>query len=167
MGMKIGFWISLLNVSLFAALAMANPFQEIQNHKPICFQKSYDRQHMAAHPNQTVQSFDLQFRALPENNGLVTLDLKAKIQRPKGLMPYRTIMICDNSPQSLHCSVECDGGSADITWEKSFTDRGVVFRNNGFILYGGCGEDVDEKDMIWLEPNTQGDDLFVLDPKAC
>ncbi len=169
MGTKWGFWLSLLNLSLFAAIAMANPFQKIQGDEPVCFSKSYDRSHMNARPNQTVQALDLKFKADTRNAGMLTLDIIGTVRGPKGgFKVYKTSMMCNQNSTSLHCFIECDGGSADISWENAFTENGITFKNNGFVMYGGCGEDVNEEDILWIDPKAQGDDVFILEPtKFC
>ena len=45
--------------------------------------------------------------------------------------------------------VECDGGSFHLARSDA---NAVMLHNNGFILVGGCGEDVEEGKERALQP---------------
>lgn len=155
--------------------AFANPFENITPENPVCFEREYTEGHMDRHPLQTVKQMTMKYSTEPRFEGAVLLDIKALIKRPSKKRytynVYSTTMFCSLKTESLECSIDCDGGNATVAWDVQSGDGDeIVFKNKGFVMYGGCGSDVDMDDTIWLDAKKGGDDVFKLyrmDDNAC
>lgn len=158
-------------LSLIASLVVSAhatpPVPTIINVNPetsACYTREYSVNHMKAHPGQKVQKFNFKFSQSSENTSdFIGLNIKANLLTQKGLKPYSTDMTCTKENNKLNCFIECDGGSAEVTWNKNE----IVFKNKGFVLYGGCGSEVSPEDTVWLTPKKGGDDVFKLTAVAC
>jgi hypothetical protein len=78
-----------------------------------CFTRSYDRAHLAKHPDQLVTAVKLHIHRPPPGNGskywfLAQFKLRGKDET------LRTSGICNEKASGLHCFVECDGGGVDV-----------------------------------------------------
>lgn len=162
---------SALIALFFPLAALASPFDSLTKDHPVCFGREYSTAHMAAHPLQTVKLLKLKFYK-DEFAGSETsyLDIKAEIKREQTdkesgekftvFKPYSSGMSCFLKNDRLNCNIDCDGGSAKVAWNVTQKGNEVLFKNEGFVLVGGCGED--ETDTIWLDPKKGGDDVFRL-----
>jgi len=164
----------LILVALTAATAQvfANPFANVRPNAPVCFGREYSTAHMNAHPNQTVRQ--MKVKASKEEwsgqSGLVltiNAEVKREVKPREGepytiFKPYGTVMTCAARADRLQCGIDCDGGSATVTWNVRQTGNELRFVNRGFIMYGGCGDDTD--DYIFLNALKGGDDIFRLFP---
>jgi hypothetical protein len=99
-----------------------------------CFTRTYDRAHLARHPDQLVTAVKLDiYRAPPARH--VWFDAQFKLRGKD--KPLRTSGRCDaEASDRLYCSVDCDGGGVD-----------VVPRAHAAMMYldrirmAACGED--------------------------
>jgi hypothetical protein len=145
-----------------------------------CFGRVYDRAHLAAHPNQTVTSFHI-FRYLGERPKAESWQAS---QRDEAIKRFRQTgsawvqafvtfrgrtgyfhnwLVCTKeAKEGTHCYVECDGGSFDLKRESAGK---VLLNNNGFILIGGCSEDLEASKEVYFSPGTD-DKVFRLEAKA-
>lgn len=165
----------LISLTLAAGTAHANKFGEIKKEQPLCFQQEYSSEHMAKHSRQTVKSMKVKvYRGTEEGdeeNLYLAVNADILKKGAKETKPYRNGMICslDDKTSGLNCSVECDGGRAQLRMSTTSGDQ-IRFINKGFVLYGGCDGEADE-DTVFLKPNKGGDDVFLLnkmdDAKAC
>ena len=78
-----------------------------------CFTRSYDRAHLARHPDQLVTAVKLHVYRPPRGITskywfLAKFDLRGRDET------LRTSGICDETAKGLHCFVECDGGEVDV-----------------------------------------------------
>jgi len=78
-----------------------------------CFARSYDRAHLAQHPDQVVTAVMLRIYRPPSGNAdkhwfLAQFRLRGKDK------PLRTSGICNETASGLRCLVECDGGGVDV-----------------------------------------------------
>jgi hypothetical protein len=100
-----------------------------------CFTRTYDRAHLARHPEQVVTAVKLRIYRPPPGNSskywfLAQFRLRGKDET------LRTSGICNEKASGLDCFVECDGGGVD-----------VVPRAHDAMMYldrirvGACGED--------------------------
>lgn len=167
---------SVFAISLLPSLAQATSIDEVSMTQPSCYAREYSEPHMQARSMQTVKKMAVKFSKneydTESSMGMeITAFLKKQRVRitPNGekktqtvYKPYSNSMFCQKNKNQLHCSIECDGGSADIYWEMRTKNNEITLVNNGFVLYGGCGSDIDENDMIWLKPTKGGDDVFKL-----
>jgi hypothetical protein len=145
-----------------------------------CFGRVYDRAHLAVHPNQTVTSFHI-FRYLGERPEAESWqasqrDEAIKRFRRTGYAAVQAFVTFRGRPGYFHnwllcakeakegtkCSIECDGGSFDLKRESAGT---VLLNNNGFILIGGCSEDVEASKEVYFAPGRD-DKVFRLEAKA-
>ncbi|MBY0315552.1 MAG: hypothetical protein K2Q26_08540 [Bdellovibrionales bacterium] len=160
-------------LSLIASLVVSAhatpPVPTIINVNPetsACYTREYSVNHMKAHPGQKVQKFDFKFSQDKDSMGngeFIALNVKANLLTANGLKPYSTGMTCMKEASKLNCFIECDGGSAEVTWNKNE----ILFKNKGFVLYGGCGSEVSPEETVWLTPKKGGDDVFKLTAVAC
>jgi hypothetical protein len=145
-----------------------------------CFGRVYDRAHLAAHPNQTVTSLYI-FRYLgerpqAENWQATRRDEAIKRFRQTGqawVQAFVTFrgrtgyfhnwLVCaKEAKEGTNCFVECDGGNFDLKRESA---RTVLLNNNGFILIGGCSEEVEASKEVYFTPGRD-DKVFRLEAKA-
>jgi len=80
---------------------------------PGCFARTYDRAHLAQHPDQVVTAVMLRIYRPPRGNAdkywfLAQFRLRGKDK------PLRTSGICNETASGLRCLVECDGGGVDV-----------------------------------------------------
>ncbi len=167
--------MKFLVITLFfiGTSAQAHPLLDVTVDKPVCFARAYSGPHMQSHPAQTVRLLTLKFSRNPYNpSTMLSLNIYAVLKRTttdeKGEertinRPYTNLMICDLAGNQLNCGVECDGGRATVSWslEKNAKNE-ITFVNHGFVLHGGCGEDMKEGDEVFLTPTPGGDDVFTL-----
>lgn len=137
--------------------------------KPLCYGREYSTNHMKDHPKQTVKKMRIKFSRSRDEVGIL-MDVQAGIlQTPLDpqsdfdiVKPYENTMYCaSSSPTSLECGIDCDGGHATVQWDVKTVNDELILKNEGFVLYGGCGDE-QEGDMIWLAPQLGGDDVFKL-----
>jgi hypothetical protein len=145
-----------------------------------CFGQVYDRAHLAAHPNQTVTSFHI-FRYLgdrPEAENREASQRDEAIERfrqtgvawVQAFVTFRSRrgyfhnwLTCSTREANdrAHCGVECDGGSFDLKRENAGT---VLLNNHGFVLIGGCFDDVEASKEVYFTPGRD-DKVFRLEAK--
>ncbi len=164
--------VFLVSTSVFAA-----PVSSVTVDQPVCFGREYSQAHMNKTPQQTVKKLFVKFKKYSKDDLYYIMDVNADIKKESvsknddgtkdvyvTYKPYRNGMVCDRATStSLNCYIECDGGSAAVSWTASEDGKVITLTNNGFQLYGGCGED--ENDMnnwIYLEATKGGDDVFKL-----
>jgi len=78
-----------------------------------CFTRTYDRAHLAQHPDQVVTAVKLRIYRPPPGNAdkywfLAQFRLRGKEET------LRTNGICNEKASGLRCLVECDGGGVDV-----------------------------------------------------
>jgi hypothetical protein len=78
-----------------------------------CFTRTYDRVHLAQHPDQVVTAVKLRIYRPPPGDAskywfLAQFRLRGKDET------LRTSGICNEKASGLHCFVECDGGGVDV-----------------------------------------------------
>ena len=173
--MNILLLITMISISGFAAKASELGVTETQ---PACYGREYSTQHIVNTPKQTVKKMRIKVEQSPYDieNGSLFLLIEAEVITEKSewedaegkttfnmiSKPYKTSMACGQlDPEKLECAIDCDGGSAKITWNLKTVGNEVLFHNNGFVLYGGCGEE-DIDNSIWLDNVRGGDDVFKL-----
>src|SRR5262245_45343064 len=145
-----------------------------------CFGRVYDRQHLASHPNQKVTSLHI-FRPLGErpeaenwqatrrdeaikqfrDSGEAEVEALVTFRERKGY--FHNWLTCGKeSKDGMRCHIACDGGSFELKRESAGT---ALLTNNGFVLIGGCGEDVEASQEIYFSPGKD-DKVFRLEAKA-
>ncbi len=144
-----------------------------------CFGRIYDRGHLASHPQQKTASIHV-LRSLghrPQSElwypGAREEEIK-RFRETGGTSVYAFVnfrdrrgsfynsLICSQDGRDgMLCGVECDGGSFRLKRENANT---ALLTNNGFVLVGGCGEEVEEAKTIFFEPGTD-DKVFRLERK--
>ena len=123
-----------------------------------CFGRVYDQAHLASHPDQKVTSLHI-LRPLGERReaenwrsdqreqaikqfretGETSVQALVTFRNRRGY--FHNWLICGKEDaKGINCYIECDGGSFDLRRESATT---ALLTNNGFVLVGGCGEDVE------------------------
>jgi hypothetical protein len=144
-----------------------------------CFGRVYDRAHLASHPNQKVTSLHI-FRSLddrPEAESWQKDQREQAIKRfhetgETGVQAFVTfrdrqgyfhnwLQCAKEGKDGTHCYIECDGGSFDLKREST---RTALLTNQGFVLVGGCGEDVEASESMHFSPGKD-DKVFRLETK--
>lgn len=78
-----------------------------------CFTRSYDRAHLARHPDQLVTAVKLRvYRPPPETTSMYWFIAQFRLRGRDETL--RTSGICNETAIGLHCFVECDGGGVDV-----------------------------------------------------
>lgn len=161
-------------------IALAKALSDVAVGKPACFGREYSSKHMAKNPSQTVQKITLKFRKDQGSSEVLFLDIDAMIRRSREtdkdvdhvgkLKPYVSAMACEKLEEtSMRCTIDCDGGSAEVRWDVKNSGNKILFVNKGFQLYGGCGEDEDDSaNWIWLDPKQDPEfNLVALPEEYC
>jgi hypothetical protein len=144
-----------------------------------CFGRVYDRTHLASHPQQKATSFHvyrwLGRRQQAENwypgerdegikqfreDGRLNVEAYVAFRDRRGTF-YNDLSCTPDGRGILRCGVDCDGGSFTLRRENA---NAVLLNNNGFVLVGGCGEEVEEGKEIYFRPG-QDDKVFRLESK--
>ena len=104
-----------------------------------CFTRTYDRAHLARHPDQLVTAVKLRvYRPSPGEITRGNYWFLAQFSLRGSDEPLRASGLCDETAKGLHCFVECDGGAVD-----------VVPRARAAMMYldriraAKCGQEVD------------------------
>jgi hypothetical protein len=144
-----------------------------------CFGRVYDRVHIASHPQQKVTSIHV-LRALgerPETENWQPDQRDEQIKRfredgqtdilafvtfhdRKGTF-YNSLTCNKEGPKGTLCYIDCDGGSFTL---KRANQGAVLLENEGFVLVGGCAEEVEEGKEVYFKPGKD-DKVFRLDSK--
>jgi hypothetical protein len=128
-----------------------------------CFTRTYDRAHLARHPDQLVAAVKLRIYRPPPGNlnkywFLAQFRLRGKDES------VRTSGICNEKASGLQCLVECDGGGVDVV--PRARDAMMYFDR---IRVAACGED--DVDGVGQELTGGKDDrvfrLDRIDEAAC
>lgn len=166
----------VLLVVLSGAFAYGeSPLKRVQKESAVCYGREYSKAHLDKNTKQSVKSMKIKLFDHPENPGQISLDVDVILKKEfkyddytyEEFKPYRSGLVCYSTTDKLiKCSIDCDGGSLEITWDaKKNADNSVTLINKGFVVYGGCGEE-DENgeplDSHWLEATKGGDDIFKL-----
>lgn len=110
-----------------------------------CFSRSYSKAHLAANPDQTVETLSIRFEGPARDGpstgewGDVTVYFKADPRK------YIQTLYCSTYDGARHCGVECDGGSAALRWINADT---LLLKTSGFIVSGGCDGDGEITRMV-------------------
>ena len=144
-----------------------------------CFGRVYDQPHLASHPDQKVTSIHI-FRSLSERpeaenwrpnqrdeaikrfreSGETSVQAFVTFRDRRGY--FHNALTCNKETRNgIGCYIECDGGSFDLKRESATT---ALLHNNGFVLVGGCGEEVDESQSVYFSPGKD-DKVFRLESK--
>ena len=142
-----------------------------------CFGRVYDAAHLKAHPKQKVSSIhvlrSLEQRREAENwtpdaraesirsfreDGQASVTAFVNFRDRKGT--FHNALTCDQETrEGVRCMIECDGGSFRLTRSGA---NSVLLHNNGFVLIGGCGEEIEEGQERHFDPGAD-DKVFRLD----
>ena len=100
-----------------------------------CFFRTYDKAHLANHPDQLVTAVKLKIYPAPDDATKTWFNIQ--IQRRGDLKALQTAGECRNDGQGMNCGVECDGGGAKVTpWSASTLQMTLES-----IRMTPCGED--------------------------
>src|SRR5262245_26249154 len=144
-----------------------------------CFGRVYDRAHLASHPQQKATSVHvyrwLGRRPQAENwhagerddgikqfreDGRVNVEAYVAFRDRRGTF-YNDLSCSPDNKGSVLCAIDCDGGSFNLKRESANT---ALLTNNGFVLVGGCGEEVEQGQEVYFRPG-QDDKVFRLEAK--
>jgi hypothetical protein len=187
-GMRFPSFFSVVGaavLSVSASLSAATP-AAAQARTPLftadqeaCFGRVYDQSHLARHPDQKVTGIHI-FRSLSERpeaenwrpnqreeiikrfreTGETSVQAFATFRDRRGY--FHNALTCNKETKNgVGCYIECDGGSFDLKRESPTT---ALLHNNGFVLIGGCGEEVDESQVVYFSPGKD-DKVFRLESK--
>jgi len=144
-----------------------------------CFGRVYDRAHLATHPQQKATGFHiyrwLGRRQQAENwypgerdegirlfreDGRLNVEAYVAFRDRRGTF-YNGLSCTADSKGVLQCAVDCDGGSFTLKRENA---NAVLLNNNGFVVVGGCGEEIEKEKEIYFKPGLD-DKVFRLETK--
>ena len=135
--------------TLLAALAIAMPLQAQSAPPQGCFTRDYSDAHLAATPDQLVDKIRLGF--IEEADGLIAnmwvllADQGRARQSGLGGQGFEQTLYCfadEGAKQGWRCSVECDGGSLQITRD----DGKLLEFKTRYLIVGeteGCAGAID------------------------
>lgn len=153
-----------------ADLKLDDAFAGVTINKPACFTRTYDASHLRSHPRQTVQRIKIKLRQWKysrEADASPVLAIQVKRKGENKVWTNNIVCMDDKDRKTVLCPVECDGGSVEIVSRNAQGE--MVLKNNGVLLYGGCGAGEGQKTII-LKTRPGGDDVFKLqqdDEQAC
>jgi hypothetical protein len=145
-----------------------------------CYGRVYDRAHLAKHPQQKVTSLHI-WRSLGERreaenwqpnqreeaiktfreSGNTLVSAYVTFRDRSGYF-YNSLYCGPGETNRIICAIDCDGGSFSLEQSR---ENSVLLRNNGFVLIGGCGEEVEDSKTVFFSPG-QDDKVFRLDRKS-
>lgn len=138
--------------------------------KRLCFSRSYSKDHLEAHPKQTVADVRFQiayFRHKPDEfspKGQRNYYFRMMTKLRGSSKTYTAMGECAASGSNIFCGVECDGGGVNIR-SRPEGRLLVFFRQSDEIrMTEGC-DGADESDYVELKPGTD-DREFLLNPVA-
>lgn len=125
-----------------------------QEHPTGCYHRSYDTDHLAANPDQTVAALSVDFYT--SESGLKLANIEALVAKTPGTIndeldgkTFSNVAICgvhEAHPMdadwvragSIHCGIECDGGFFEVI---SVDAQTLVVRTDGLRLTSedSCG----------------------------
>jgi hypothetical protein len=176
----------ILAAALTAATALLPAPAAAETRNPIftangeaCFGRVYDRAHLASHPQQKVTSIHV-LRSLGERpdtenwqpdqrgelikkfgeNGEADVLAFVNFRDRKGTF-YNSLTCNKEGPKGVLCYIDCDGGSFNL---KRASPSALLLENEGFVLVGGCAEEVAEGKEVYFKPGKD-DKLFRLESK--
>src|SRR5262249_55735751 len=161
------------------AIAQQNRSPIFTADKEACYGRVYDRAHLASHPQQRVTSIHV-LRSLGERpeaenwqpdqreelikrfreDGSADVLAFVNFRDRKGTF-YNSLTCNKEGPKGTLCYIDCDGGSFTL---KRANQGAVLLENEGFVLVGGCAEEVAEGKEIYFQPGKD-DKVFRLDSK--
>lgn len=157
----------LFSTSVFASQVstMRSIFAGVTVKKSACYTRSYDPAHLAAHPKQTVREIKVKLKlgTFPGYEADAQYMVGIQVKRVNENKRWTNNITCMDSDEGVRCTVDCDGGSVNLV-ERSTSVAGgsLILKNNGVLLYGGCGEDSEDIETIFLTAEPNGDDVFNL-----
>jgi hypothetical protein len=144
-----------------------------------CFGRVYDAAHLKAHPKQKVTSLHV-LRSLEERREAENWTPDARAEairsfreegqasvtafvnfRDKKSTFYNSLTCDKETREGVMCMIECDGGSFRLARSGA---NSVTLHNNGFVLIGGCGEEIEEGQQRHFSPGAD-DKVFRLDSR--
>ena len=138
--------------------------------KRICYGRTYSKDHLDAHPKQTVTDIKFQLTyyrhqpdvGYPKGQRNYYFRMLAKLRGSS--KTYTSLGECSASGSKIFCGVECDGGGVNIRTRPQ--GKLLVFfgDTDEIRMTGGCDE-ADEGDSIQLKAGTD-DKEFLLNPVA-
>ena len=125
---------------------------------PGCFIRSYDRTHLAKHPNQLITNVRLAIRNRRDAS-LYRYEFALRVQvRGKSKILGTEGTCKEEGASRLHCSVECDGGGIDLSIRE---DEAMMYLDR--IRMASCGQDIDNIDKSEEVTGGMDDRDFRLD----
>ena len=154
---------------LIAAQAAAPAWaQDLKEGSVRCFGRAYSAEHMADHPGQRVVEMTLVLFTQSYDGGESHHAIVRAMMRDRFGEFFANGAICDTAEGGFACGIECDGGVFDVDLP---ADGTAMLRNEdwGFVLYGGCGEDVAEDRAVRIEADAEhrAFQLYPLPVEAC
>jgi hypothetical protein len=174
----------ILTVTVLASLAAWPTLAVSETRAPVftadrdaCYGRIYDAAHLKSHPKQKVTSIhvlrSVNRRREAENwtpdaraesirsfreDGLTSVSAFVNFRDRKGT--FHNSLTCEKETrEGVRCMIECDGGSFRLTRAGA---NSVLLHNNGFVLIGGCGEEIEEGKEVYFDPGAD-DKEFRLD----
>jgi hypothetical protein len=122
-----------------------------------CFTRSYDRTHLASHPDQTVTSMLLKLWHYSEE-ARISHAFRIGVTRRGDQQRYVTGDVCrDNGAGRAECAIACDLGLFELERSKKSGSINLILKHIAFS--DTCGDDI----VYILEPGVD-DKIFRLDP---
>ncbi len=155
--MNAFFILGFLLATSDANAASPSVFEDVTAAQPVCYGREYSEANLKARPKQTVQKILAKLsKNAKYNMNILSVEITLK-EKKDYYISYRSTLFCENED---HCYIECDGGSVDLSKQN---DGQLSFKNNGFVIRGGCGGDGnDDENGVRLPKVAVGDDEFKL-----
>lgn len=136
-----------------------------------CWQREYDRSHLAGHPDQTVIRMALSLDVAPDGQANdPELGFGISVQRRGEGSTASAIGLCYDHPQGVACYSDCDGGGFLLRRARKPGAVLLDMRHVGRLRLLECGEDQDvDPKRAELVPGVD-DQVFLLfptDPGSC
>ena len=166
--MRLFFMVLVLFMPAAAAIAAANDaalsydtfFKKAADGKP-CYGRSYDAGHLSKHPEQNVQSIELDTAKVKTNGEANTaegFEIGFAFKLKSSPEWYGQAGICKSDGAGFKCSLEGDGGEFKLSPEGAASLK-LEVGNYGIALEGNDG-------FAKLEAQSGDDKVFILDQGA-
>lgn len=162
--------------AIIFGLGIGPSWAQLEDDTIACFGRAYTAEHLAENPGQRVVEMqivmDAGFAGERDDHvgpSMVETTLRATTRDRYGEIFANTAVCPWNADAGIYeCGIECDGGMFEV----ALADDGTALLTNtnwGFILYGGCGEDIeaDREVRIPADEDHAAFRLYPVPVEAC
>lgn len=156
-------------VAAAPGVAADDPFAGVTETRSRCFARTYDTEHLATHPNQTVTAIAAKLSVNSFDNAGTWTEIPGVWIQARVRGDDRVFGVAMDCYEGGVCSLDCDGGAVRLRMSSQRPGSLLIFNEGNLTLEPvECGEAVSDEAReamsLWLSSVKGGDDVFRLDP---